>query len=104
MNYAKLLPIGSVVLLTGGEKRLMITGRVQTRVGDTRVYDYSGCLYPEGVSVPSATYFFDHDAIDHLFFVGFQDEEELMFRFERLGKLGELQVDEGGNVVERARA
>ena len=103
MNYAKLLPIGSVVLLRGGEKRLMVTGRVQTRVGDTHVYDYSGCLYPEGVTIPKATYFFDHEAIDHLFFVGFQDEEELSFRFERLAKLGDLQVDEEGNVVERPR-
>ena len=103
MSYERLLPIGSVVLLHGGEKRLMITGRIQTRVGDTRVFDYSGCLYPEGVSVPNATYFFDHDAIEHLFFVGFQDEEELAFRFEHLAQLGDLQVDEEGNVVERPR-
>lgn len=29
----ELLPIGSVVLLKGGEKRVMICGRIQTRAG-----------------------------------------------------------------------
>ena len=42
--YKNLLPIGSVVLLKGGEKRLMICGRIQTRAGSDKVYDYSAPL------------------------------------------------------------
>lgn len=100
MSYDRLLPIGSVVLLRGGEKRLMIVGRVQARAGDRHVYDYSGCLFPEGITSPDGMYFFDHDAIESLFFVGFQDEEELAFRMMRLATLGELHVDEDGRIVE----
>ena len=37
--HKNLLPIGSVVLLRGGEKRLMICGRIQTRAGSDKVYD-----------------------------------------------------------------
>jgi len=31
--YQDLLPIGSVVLLKGGNKRVMICGRIQARAG-----------------------------------------------------------------------
>ena len=62
--YKNLLPIGSVVLLKGGEKRLMICGRIQTRAGSDRVYDYSACLYPEGITGPAGMYFFDREAVE----------------------------------------
>ena len=45
--YKDLLPIGSVVLLKGGEKRLMICGRVVCREDGEQIYDYAGCYYPE---------------------------------------------------------
>ena len=40
-------------------------------------------------------FFFDHDAIAKVFFIGFQDEEELYFHKEVLEKLGELEVRDG---------
>lgn len=89
-----LLPIGSVVLLKEGTKRLMIIGRIQTKSGDDTIYDYSGCLYPEGIIDPASIYFFDNDAIDRVFFLGFQDEEELAYN-EALDALGELEVRDG---------
>lgn len=99
--YENLLPLGSVVLLKGGNKRVMITGRIQARAGEKKVYDYSACWYPEGIVSPKEIFFFDHDAIEVLFFVGFQDEEELRFRKETLGKLGDLYVDEDGKIAQR---
>lgn len=42
------LPLGSVVTLKEGEKKLMICGRVQREVRSRTVYDYCACLYPEG--------------------------------------------------------
>ena len=48
----KLLPIGSVVLLKEAKKRLMIIGYYPTIIseeGNTTTYDYSGCLFPEGI-------------------------------------------------------
>ncbi len=98
--YEDLLPVGSVVLLKDGNKRLMITGRVQARRGDTHVYDYSGCLFPEGLTGVDSLYFFDHSAIDTVFFIGFQDEEELAFK-KQLSQLGELYVDNDGNIAAR---
>lgn len=99
--YENLLPIGSVVLLKEANKRLMIIGRIQTKEGDQTVYDYSACYYPEGIVDPSSIFFFNHDAIDQLYFIGFQDREEIEFKTNRLAPLGELYVDENGNIAER---
>lgn len=99
--YENLLPLGSVVLLKGGNKRVMIIGRIQARAGEKKVYDYSACWYPEGLLSPKELFFFDHDAIETLFFVGFQDEEELEFRNKTLANLGELYVDDSGRIAQR---
>ena len=93
-----LLPLGSVVLLKGANKRLLICGRIQTKVGERKIYEYSACPYPEGIVDPSKMYFFDHSSIARVYFIGFQDEEELTFRTQRLANLGELEVDEHGSI------
>ena len=49
MKIKDLLPIGSIVLLKDGLKRLMIIGIMQNDAGGTgKNYDYLGELYPEG--------------------------------------------------------
>lgn len=93
--YKDLLPLGSVVLLKDGNKRVMVCNRVQTREGEDKIYDYAACLYPEGIAASDGLFFFDHDAIAKVFFIGFQDEEELYFHQEVLEKLGELEVRDG---------
>lgn len=93
--YKNLLPIGSVVLLKGGEKRIMITSRIVTRAGADEIYDYAACYYPEGLVNSSDMIFFNRDAIDTVFFIGFQDNEELEFRTSILDNLGELEVVDG---------
>ena len=46
----KYLPIGSVVILKGAKRKLMITGYIQIDLKKLdKVYDYSGCLFPEGI-------------------------------------------------------
>ena len=100
--YKNLLPIGSVVLLRGGEKRLMISGRIQTKEGEDVIYDYSGVLYPEGMIGSDNMYFFNRDAIDRVFFIGFQDFEEIEFQNQILSNLGELEVKDGEIVVKQA--
>ena len=96
--YNDMLPIGSVVLLKGGDKRVMICGRIQAKAGENVIYDYSACYYPEGIVDPSAMFFFNRDAIDTVYFVGFQDKEELDFRHEVLDQLGELEIKDGAIV------
>lgn len=90
----ELLPIGSVVLLKGGEKRVMVCGRIQTKSGENTIYDYSACFFPEGIIDPKHMYFFNHDAIDRVFFIGFQDPEELELQ-KMIRELGELTVKNG---------
>ena len=92
--YGKLLPIGSVVQLHNGEKRLIVVGRVLAGPDDV-VHDYAGVLYPEGMGAPSALYFFEDAAIEHVFGVGFQDAEEADFKDAVLSRLGRLEVRDG---------
>lgn len=87
MNIKELLPIGSIVLLKEGMKRLMINGIKQTEMeGEQKEYDYIGVLYPEGYLGDQFLYLFNHEDIDQVFFRGFEDEERGAF----LDKLSEL--------------
>lgn len=80
----KYLPVGSVVLLKGGKKRIVIIGRrEQEKAAGGRSWDYLACPYPEGFMGEDLAFLFDHEQIERVFFIGFQDGEELAFR-ERL--------------------
>lgn len=96
--YKDLLPIGSIVLLKGGDKRIMICGRIQVKDGEDVIYDYSACYYPEGIVDLSSMFFFNRNAIETVYFLGFQDKEELDFRSNVLDKLGELEIKDGAIV------
>lgn len=88
MKIDGLLPVGSVVLLKNSTKRVMIIGVCQaarTESGQV-VYDYSGCLYPEGYLGADKNFLFNHDQIDKLYFIGYQDDEQLNFK-EKADKL-----------------
>lgn len=72
----KYLPVGTVVMLENGKKRVMITGFAATapETGD-KMYDYMGCLYPEGVISSDKNLLFDHDQIGQVYHMGLIDEE-----------------------------
>ncbi|MCR5105384.1 MAG: DUF4176 domain-containing protein [Eubacterium sp.] len=93
--YKNLLPIGSVVKLAEAERDVMICGRIVVPDGRTEIYDYVGCVYPEGISRSDDMVFFNRDSIELLLFVGFQDTQELTYRSEVLDDLGELAVVDG---------
>ena len=78
MELNSYLPIGSVVLLEGADKRVMIDGR--RVIKDKKEYDYRGCFYPEGVTGEGEGVVFDNSDISMIYFIGFQDIEELAFR------------------------
>lgn len=83
----KYLPIGTVVLLKGGRKRAMITGFCSVaQENQEKIYDYSGCVYPEGYLSSNQVCLFDHDQIEKIFFVGFEDDEEVAFK-DKLNKI-----------------
>ncbi len=93
--YKNLLPIGSVVRLDAGERNVMICGRIVVPEGTDKIYDYAGCVYPEGISSNEDMVFFNRNNIEMLYFVGFQDTDELTYRSEVLDELGELAVVNG---------
>ena len=70
--------MGSVVLLKGAEKRLMICGWLQQKA-DGSLFDYSGCLYPEGIISSDELVLFNDEDIEHLFYLGMQDSEQMAF-------------------------
>lgn len=78
----KYLPIGSVVLLKGGVKTIMITGYLPMPSGladPTNVYDYSACMFPEGLLSSDQNAVFNHDQIDKILYKGFVNEESIPF-------------------------
>jgi len=77
----KFLPIGTVAMLRGGTKRVMITGFCSVNAEDPeKIWDYSGCMYPEGFLSSEQTCLFDHDQIIEIFHLGLIDEEENQFK------------------------
>jgi len=87
MRIKDLLPIGSIVLLKDGEKRLMISGIMQSDAnGNGEEYDYLGVLYPEGHIGDQFQYLFNHSDINEIVFRGFEDSERISF-LEKLSKL-----------------
>ena len=80
MEKKAYLPIGSVVLLKDAKKRLMIYGRKKYVKSEGKEYDYLGCLYPQGVLDNKEVVLFNQEDIQMIYFIGFQDLEELQFR------------------------
>lgn len=76
----KYLPIGSVVILKNANKRLMITGYcMKSEEDDKKVYDYCGCIFPEGIISTNQVALFNHEQIDKIHYIGLEDNEEKEF-------------------------
>ena len=92
MKYEKFLPIGTVVLLKNATKKVMITGFYVKVDGKDQVFDYTGCIYPEGVITSTQNCVFNHNQIDKIYHLGMVDEEEKKFK-EVLKKAIEKEND-----------
>ncbi len=77
MKNRDLLPLGSIVYLKDGTKKVMIIARgLIAKNGDGVVYfDYGGVPYPEGLQDDKMAYF-QHDAIVKVLFEGFTDADD----------------------------
>ena len=84
----KYLPIGTVVILKDGEKRLMITGYLPVTYDN--VYDYCGCSFPEGIFDSNLNALFNHSQIKKIYHMGLYDDESKDF-FNKLHVLAEEQ-------------
>lgn len=94
--FERVLPIGTIVLLKGAEKRIMIIGYCKYKGDDTsKIYDYAGCVYPEGYISPDTTALFDHDQIDVIFSLGFRNMVQHEFQLKLEQALADMAAENG---------
>lgn len=89
----EVLPLGSIVLLKGGKKKVMIIGyRMRVQAEPDKIYDYCGCVFPEGVLRSNITCVFNKDQIAQIFFFGYKNTESNNFitRVKDLNKQEEI--------------
>lgn len=78
--FERVLPIGSIVRLKGGNKRLMIIGYCKRgRSNMDEIFDYAACLYPNGFMSAEQTVIFNHENIERIYTLGYQNEERFVF-------------------------
>lgn len=97
MEEKKFLPLGSVVIIDGGIKKMLIIARgAFTNIkGEMRYFDYGACTYPEGV-IGDAMLYFNHENIQTVVSEGYQDEEEELMQknlIQNITKLKEQMQD-----------
>lgn len=83
----KFLPIGTIVLLKGGKKELMImsycivpTGEIYDKNGlvemEETMFDYGGCVYPEGMITSDQLFAFNHEQIEKICYMGYETDKQ----------------------------
>jgi len=79
------LPLGSVVKIKENAHLYMITGRMmsyENENGEIISKDYHAVLYPFGVLNTNEQIMFNHDQIEKMLFIGYQDFREAAFQKE----------------------
>ena len=79
----KYLPIGTVVYVGNTSKKVMITGYCASAGNDEKkIWDYTGCMYPQGMISLMKVLFFDHSQIREICYKGLENEEYMEFQNE----------------------
>lgn len=100
MEKIEYLPLGSIVLLEGGIKKLVIVSRgvaVNIKEG-IKFFDYGGAQYPEGIIGDQIAYF-NHEGISKVIFKGYSDEDDKVI-VENINKYAEKSRLEKGDPYE----
>lgn len=78
--FKNLLPVGTVVLLKNGMKKIMIVGiKPINKEKPDKTYDYIGVLYPEGYISNEINFLFNHEDINDVIFKGYENAERTSF-------------------------
>lgn len=83
----RFLPIGTVVLLNGGKKEVMITSycifptNMEIKDGkrvkaERKMYEYGGCIYPEGILDSNVSCAFNHNQIAKVLHLGYESDQQ----------------------------
>ena len=99
-KFEKYLPVGTVVMLKEGKKRIMITGFAgMDGENATKIYDYIACLYPEGVISSNKNILFDHNQIKTIYHLGLSDDEDKDFKSKLVEVVKTMEKNNDNNVV-----
>lgn len=81
MEQQKLLPLGSIVILKGSTKKVMIISRaLGVGVnGKPYYFDYGACFYPEGL-IGDQLLYFNHEDIMKIEHEGFVNGDEAIMQ------------------------
>lgn len=88
------LPVGSVVMLNGAQKALMIFGVAQTDNDTDIEYDYIGVLWPEGNIGADTQFLFNQTDVDEVLFKGYDTPERAEFLEELKSFYNEAEEEE----------
>ena len=89
----KYLPLGTVVKLKNGKKKLMVTGFcLYDNDHGHELYDYCGCMYPEGMLSNKETNLFNHSDIEEIVHLGVSDEDDKKFKVNLTSMLQIIQT------------
>lgn len=97
IDKEKYLPIGTVVLLKGGNKKVMILSYLIFSNGDEKdkkMFDYGACYFPEGVMDSNTAIGFNHSQIEEIIHLGLEDDKEYKQLNDALSKFGEDMKEE----------
>ncbi len=75
----RFLPIGTIVILKNGTRKVMITSYLIISSGkdkEQKMYDYGGCPYPAGIIESKFAVGFNHDQIKEIVHMGHVDDEQ----------------------------
>ena len=100
LEKERLLPLGTILILEGGVKKVMIVARgVATRIeGEVKYFDYGGCLYPEGIVGDQLLYFNEEDS-SHIIAKGYHDQDDKLM-IENIEKWKEKKGYQKGTPIE----
>lgn len=75
----RFLPIGTVVMIKEAENPCMITGyciysKKIKEDAKLKLFEYAGCPYPMGVLDGNAAIAFNHEDIDKVLYLGFEND------------------------------
>lgn len=80
-NYIEYYPIGSVIVVRGNVKKVVVIARgLMTELdGELQYFDYGAVTYPEGL-ISDKLIYFNHKDIQKVVFEGYADEDETLMK------------------------
>jgi uncharacterized protein (TIGR02452 family) len=89
-SHKKYLPVGTIVELRNDNKKLIVLGFC-FETTDKTVFDYCGCLYPEGLTYNKELKTYNHYQISKIYHIGYFNYQHQIFRDKLLEEKNDAQ-------------